>query len=85
MFTFTKGVPPGKRLERDDLLRGVNKIWGTLIYTRRTSALQILKVQHKNRKPESLESKDTNSQFDPEDDETQAGVAWGWAFSTFPS
>lgn len=85
MFTFTKGVHSGKGLERDDLLRGANMIWGTLIYTRRTSALQILKVQHKNRKLESLESKDTNSQFDQEDDETQAGVAWVWVFGTFPN
>lgn len=76
----SKEVHPGKGLERDDLLRGANMIWGTLIYTRKTSALQILKVQL-----ESLESKHTNSQFDQEDDETQAGVAWVWAFGTFPN
>lgn len=61
---FPKGVLPGKGLERDDLLRRAKIIWGTLIYTRRTSALQILKVVPKNRKLENLESKDTNSQFD---------------------
>lgn len=41
-------------MERDNLLRGEKIIWGTLIYTRRTSALQTLEVVHKNRKLESL-------------------------------
>lgn len=70
-------------MERDDVLRGAKIIGGTLIYTRRTSALQILRVKHKNRKLEGLESKDTNSQFDQEDVETQAAVAWIWVF-VFP-
>ena len=71
---FPQGVLPGNGLERNDLLRVAKIIWGTWIYIRRTSALQILKVIHKNRKLESLESKHTNSQLDQEDDKTQAAV-----------
>lgn len=71
---FPQGVLPGNGLERNDLLRAAKIIRGTWIYTRRTSALQILKVIHKNRKLEGLESKRTNSQLDQEDDKTQAAV-----------
>ena len=71
---FPQAVLSGNGLERNDLLRAAKIIQGTWIYTRRTSALQILKVIHKNRKLESLESKHTNSQLDQEDDKTQAAV-----------
>lgn len=74
---FPKQALPGKGLERGDLLRGAKIIWGTWIYTR-ASALQILKEIHQNRKLESLESKDTNSQFVQDKEETPAAVAWIW-------
>lgn len=73
---FPKRTLPRKGQERDDLLRGAKIIQGTWIHTRRTSALQILRLVHQTRKLEDLESRDTNSQFDQEDDETQASVSW---------